>query len=720
MEKESLLKRISIGQRLWLLLGVMVLAMGILTTHALIDIKDQMTEDRVASTRQLVETVYSILVRYHDIAASGGMNETDAKQAALSVIKDLRYDNKNYFWINDSLPRMVMHPFKPELNGQDLRGLQDPEGKYLFVEFVKAVNQSGSGMVSYLWPRPGAEQPIPKISYVKRFQPWDWIIGTGVYIDDIDQVFKKQLLENGGLGLGLILILALLGYWITSSIIRPLRWAVTVAHNVANGDLQAYAPTTGRDEVSQLLRAMSAMTEKLNGIVSNMARLSGRMTAVAHELDSDSNGLSKRTVEQAAALEATAASMEQLTATVKQSADHAGQASHLAGAARTQAEQGGQVVEQAVTAMGAINQSSRQIADIISVIDEIAFQTNLLALNAAVEAARAGEQGKGFAVVAGEVRKLAQRSADAAKEIKSLITNSVAKVEDGGRLVEHSGHTLREIIQSIKKASDIVAEIAAAANEQANGIEQANQAILQMDQVTQQNTALVEQTSAVSRTINEEANELHRLLEFFKLDENTLAALNAPDAHRRVVDLITWSSNFSVNDPEIDQQHQQLISIINSLHEAMLDGKGRSVISNLVDQLIQYTVQHFKYEEERMEIGHYPELAEHRKKHADLVSKALDIQKKVKSGKHLIEMETMKFLKMWLTEHIQRSDKKYAPYIQRTPGAKSAAPIKSPADRHTVAPMKPAPARNRAAVQPTRAKNRPAVVGAASDEWEEF
>ena len=220
--------------------------------------------------------------------------------------------------------------------------------------------------------------------------------------------------------------------------------------------------------------------------------------------------------------------MEELTSTVKQSADHAGQANQLASAARSQAEQGGGVVDQAVSAMSAIHQSSKQIADIIGVIDEIAFQTNLLALNAAVEAARAGEQGRGFAVVAGEVRKLAQRSADAAKEIKGLITDSVAKIADGGKLVEQSGQTLKEIVTAIKKVSDIVAEIDATAREQASGIEQVNKAILQMDQVTQQNAALVEQTAAASHSMGDQANELQNLMGFFKLEGRALIST----AHR--------------------------------------------------------------------------------------------------------------------------------------------------------------------------------------------
>ena len=212
---------------------------------------------------------------------------------------------------------------------------------------------------------------------------------------------------------------------------------------------------------------------------------------------------------------------------MKQSAENAGQANQLASAARAQAEQGGQVVEQAVAAMGAIHQSSKKIADIIGVIDEIAFQTNLLALNAAVEAARAGEQGRGFAVVAGEVRKLAQRSADAAKEIKALITDSVTKVEDGGALVERSGKTLQEIVTAIKKVSDIVAEMAAASREQASGIEQVNKAILQMDQTTQQNAALVEQTAAASHAMGEQAQQLQQLMAFFKLDEGNSPSINS-------------------------------------------------------------------------------------------------------------------------------------------------------------------------------------------------
>jgi methyl-accepting chemotaxis protein len=292
---------------------------------------------------------------------------------------------------------------------------------------------------------------------------------------------------------------------------------VTAITQMARGELGEDFKGNTYDECGQLLSLLKSMDTKFCGIVATVRRGADTVAFAARELSGGNDDLSRRTQEQAAALEQTAASMEQMSATVKQNADNARAASQLAFGARNQADLGGKVVQQAVTAMGEINTSSRRIADIISVIDEIAFQTNLLALNAAVEAARAGEQGRGFAVVASEVRSLAQRSAGAAREIKVLISESVDKVKNGSDLVDQSGRTIAEIMESVRKVTDIVAEISAASAEQSTGIEQVNRAVSQMDAGVQQNAALVEEAAAASKSMEHQTQSLISEVSFFRV-----------------------------------------------------------------------------------------------------------------------------------------------------------------------------------------------------------
>ena len=314
-----------------------------------------------------------------------------------------------------------------------------------------------------------------------------------------------------------VVVAAIMSFVLIRRIIQPLNIAVETADRIAHGDLSSRIEVTSKDEFGKLLTNLKAMNAKLHEVVGEVSSATSQVNAAAGEIAQGSADLSQRTEEQASALQETASSMEQLTSTVKQSAANAAQANQLSRSAQIKAEQGGQDIEHVISAMNAINASSCKISNIIVVINEIAFQTNLLALNAAVEAARAGEQGRGFAVVAGEVRKLAQRSADAAKEIKGLITDSVDKVADGGKLVDQAGQTLQEIVAEVKKVSSLVIEVAAASSEQATGIEQINRAILQMDQVTQQNAALVEQTAAASHAMGDQAHDLQALMGFFKL-----------------------------------------------------------------------------------------------------------------------------------------------------------------------------------------------------------
>ena len=323
---------------------------------------------------------------------------------------------------------------------------------------------------------------------------------------------------------------AIIAWLATRSITRPLSEAVQVARKVAHGDLTSRIHSTTTDETGQLLAALREMNDSLSRIVGQVRIGSDTIATASTQIAAGNLDLSSRTEEQASSLEETASSMEELTSTVKQNADNAHQANSLANSASDVASRGGAVVAQVVETMAEINESARKIVDIISVIDGIAFQTNILALNAAVEAARAGEQGRGFAVVAAEVRTLAQRSAAAAKEIKELIGNSVEKVDAGSKLVDAAGTTMNEVVESVKRVNDIISEIAAASAEQTAGIEQINRAIMEMDNVTQQNASLVEEAAAAAESMQDQAGSLAKAVEVFKLDgyQATLSNQAAP------------------------------------------------------------------------------------------------------------------------------------------------------------------------------------------------
>jgi methyl-accepting chemotaxis protein len=316
----------------------------------------------------------------------------------------------------------------------------------------------------------------------------------------------------------LVVLVAVCGVTLRSSIVKPLQLAIDVARRVAKGDLTADIQVTSRDEAGQLLQALREMNDALRSLVTNVIHGAGTIAQASDEIAAGNLELSSRTEQQASSLEETASSMEELTSTVKQTSDNARQANQLAGSASDVAAKGGTVVRQVIDTMGQISASSNKIVDIIGVIDGIAFQTNILALNAAVEAARAGEQGRGFAVVAAEVRSLAQRSAAAAKEIKGLIDASVSNVEAGSALVGQAGTTMEEIVDGIRRVADIMGEISAATGEQTLGIEQINEAISQMDQTTQQNASLVEEAAAASETLQRQAGELADAVRVFKLE----------------------------------------------------------------------------------------------------------------------------------------------------------------------------------------------------------
>ncbi|AEM51228.1 methyl-accepting chemotaxis protein [Stenotrophomonas maltophilia] len=667
-----------------------------------------LTETRKTALKTQVELSYGILQHYHRLAGTGELSEEAAKSAALQALEVMRAENDTYYFnVYDTGYRLLMHPFRKDLVGKDMKDFRTDDGVRIYYDQVEAA-RAGGGFVNYRWAKPGSKGDVEKVAYAGLFAPWNWVVSSGVYMDDVQKqalVFTAIMAVSGGV---LVLIVLALSWIIGNRIAVPLKQATAVAEGIAGGKLDSHIGPQPHDETGRLLDAMAGMQQQLHAVISgqremarrhdggelsyridasafpgeyglmvqetnalvgghvqtlhdvldvvqqyavgdlsrdiarypgekaamtttvdtvkanlgrinaeikqlasaaaagdfsrrgdaqrfdhdfrlmlenlnammavsddNLGKLSQLLSAIAEgdltarmhgdyqgvfarmrddanttvaqltqivgqiqasassitlaagEIASGNSDLSRRTEQQAANLEETAASMEELTSTVRQNAEHARQANQLAIGAHGVASQGGDVVGQVVTTMSAIEASSKKIAEIISVIDGIAFQTNILALNAAVEAARAGEQGRGFAVVASEVRTLAQRSAAAAKEIKGLIDDSVGKVAEGSSLVHQAGSTMGEIVASVQRVTDIMAEISAASQEQSAGIEQVNQTVVQMDETTQQNAALVEEATAAARAMEEQAGQLADAVAIFRLDNQVSAAVKA-------------------------------------------------------------------------------------------------------------------------------------------------------------------------------------------------
>ncbi len=511
---------LSITRRMALLTALCLLGMAIMVTVLLRSERDMIMQERQQGVQQAVDSAHSLVQHYYNQASAGKLTQDQARQQALSAVKTMRYSGAEYFWINDLRPTMVMHPIKPELDGKDLTDNVDPTGKHLFVEFAQTVKASGSGYVWYLWPKPGSDQPVQKVSYVKGFEPWGWVIGSGVYVDTVDAYIVGRFTRAGLGALALGLVLVVTSLLIARSVLATLGAepadAMVITQEIAQGNLNMPIPLKAGDQ-SSLLHAIRELRDHFAEIVGEVRKDALGVAAASTNIAHGDADLSARTEHQASALEQTAANMQELNSAVQRNAESARTANALAVSASDIAARGGDVVSQVVDTMKGINQASNRISAIISVIDGIAFQTNILALNAAVEAARAGEQGRGFAVVASEVRSLAGRSAEAAREIKTLISASVERVEQGSAMADQAGATMHEVVTSIRRVTDIMAEITEASKEQALGVSQVGEAIGSLDQATQQNATLVHDMADAAARLQELADHLVHNVSQFKL-----------------------------------------------------------------------------------------------------------------------------------------------------------------------------------------------------------
>ena len=541
------LRSVSISRRLWLIL---VLAVALLLTLGLLMLKqihDDLYQAKAQKTQHVVQTASGILDYYHGLETAGTLGREAAQKQALSAIRGLRYDKNDYFWINDLRPVMVMHPANPKLEGQDLSGIKDPDGYALFNEMVTLAKAKGGGMINYRWPKPGASAPVQKTSYVQLFEPWGWIIGSGVYIDDLQAEFYDQVRDASLIGTAIALLLAVLVWLIGRSIVSPLQEAVQAMANIASGesDLTRTLDTHGQDEVTQLARHFNAFTNKLRGVVSQLQASASELGQSSGDLGSNALQAQARSQQQSQQMEMVATAINQVTYGVQDVAKNAEQAASEVRDAENQARQGqlnidnslqqidqlSATIAQAVEVMRTLSAESTQIGGVLEVIRSIAEQTNLLALNAAIEAARAGEQGRGFAVVADEVRLLAQRTQKSTAEIQSMIERLQNHSEAAVKVIGDSskasqltieqaglaGASLNAIGQALRNLNGLNASIASATLQQAHVVEDINQNVTQAAGLSHSTAIAAEQSSAASLRLGQLSEQLNALLRQFRV-----------------------------------------------------------------------------------------------------------------------------------------------------------------------------------------------------------